>query len=264
MHSLIHAKQPLLKQMIIKNRILSNVKQLYNKYLDTYKKNYNSEKVKDEEKRGRDYKQFEIIDNGDQEPKSTKKEETETKKPDGIQKPLWVKLNKNDFDSLIQDVYNNLNNDEFKTTVEKKVYDLENAKKFLVKIITQKISEKDALKLYSDLITPDITALEKSKGKGRDRRNNILNALKNLESDFTGVYLNYFGKPSELEKSMAERTKLRRQRSNEIAKKENLIDRELFREYFQYSSPSDMYKNLNKTIGSEENKAHVNAIKQTT
>ena len=63
-----------------KNRIMNNVKQLYNKYLDTYKKNYNSEKVKYEEKIGRDYKQFEIIDNGDVEPKSTKKEETKTKK----------------------------------------------------------------------------------------------------------------------------------------------------------------------------------------
>ena len=42
--------------------------------------NYDSEKAKDEKKRGRDYKQSEIIDNGDQEPKSTKKEETETKK----------------------------------------------------------------------------------------------------------------------------------------------------------------------------------------
>ena len=62
-----------------KDRILKNVSQLYNKYFDTYKNNYDSEKVKDEEKRGRDYKQFEIIDNGDQEPKSTKKEETETK-----------------------------------------------------------------------------------------------------------------------------------------------------------------------------------------
>ena len=33
------------------------------------KKNYDSEKVIHEEKRGCDYKQFEIIDNGDQEPK---------------------------------------------------------------------------------------------------------------------------------------------------------------------------------------------------
>ena len=40
-----------------------------------------------------------------------------------------------------------------------------------------------------------------------------------------------------------------------------MIDPELFREYFEYSSPSDMYKNLNKTIGTEENKAQVNAIK---
>ena len=32
------------------------------KYFDTYKKNYDSEKVKDKQKGGRDYKQFEIID----------------------------------------------------------------------------------------------------------------------------------------------------------------------------------------------------------
>ena len=42
--------------------------------------NRDSEKVKDEEKRGRNYKQFEIIGNGDQKPKSAKKEETDTKK----------------------------------------------------------------------------------------------------------------------------------------------------------------------------------------
>ena len=63
-----------------KNRILNNVNQIYNKYFDTYQRSYKSEKVKEKEKRGRDYKQFEIIDNGDQEPKSTKKEETEAKK----------------------------------------------------------------------------------------------------------------------------------------------------------------------------------------
>ena len=40
-----------------------------------------------------------------------KKKRPRQKNPDGLQKPLWVKLNKNGFDSLIQDVYNNLNND---------------------------------------------------------------------------------------------------------------------------------------------------------
>ena len=41
-----------------------------------------------------------------------------------------------------------------------KPYDLKNAKKILLKIITQKVTEKDALKLNSDLITPNIIALE--------------------------------------------------------------------------------------------------------
>ena len=40
-----------------------------------------------------------------------------------------------------------------------------------------------------------------------------------------------------------------------------MIDPESFREYFEYSSPSDLYKNLNKTIGLEENKAQVNEVK---
>ena len=45
-----------------KDRIMGNAKQLYNKCFGTYKKNYDSEKVKDDEKRGREYKQFEITD----------------------------------------------------------------------------------------------------------------------------------------------------------------------------------------------------------
>ena len=65
-----------------------------------------------------------MIDNRDQGPKSTKKEETKTKKYDEIERPLWTKINENDFNLLIQDVYDNLNNDEFKTTVNKKTYDL--------------------------------------------------------------------------------------------------------------------------------------------
>ena len=39
-----------------------------------------------------------------------------------------------------------------------------------------------------------------------------------------------------------------------------MIDTKLFREYFEYLNPSDMYKNLNKTTGLEENKAQVNTI----
>ena len=116
-----------------------------------------------------------------------------------MQIPLWIKTNENDFDSLIQDVYNNLNNNEFKTTVDKKIYDLTNAKKSLVKITTQKISEKEALKLYSDSITPEITELENAKGKSKNKRNNILNVLENFKSVFNGNYFNYKDKPSKSE-----------------------------------------------------------------
>ena len=110
-----------------------------------------------------------------------------------------------------------------------------------MKITTQKLSEKEALKLYSDLIILDIATLEKSKSKSKKMRKNISNVQKNLESVFTGVYF--------------QRTKLRKQRLDEIAKKERMINPKMFREYL------DMYKDLNKTTGLEENKAQVNRIK---
>ena len=74
------------------DRILSYVKPFYNNYFDAYKKSYNNKELTDEDKRKYDYKQFIIIDNTDQGSKSTKKEQTRTNKP------LWVKINKNDFE----------------------------------------------------------------------------------------------------------------------------------------------------------------------
>ena len=109
---------------------------------------------------------------------------------------------------------------------------MKNAEKFLEKINTQKISEQKALKLYSDLIPPDIIELEKMKGKSKEKRYSILNVLKNLKLVFTGVYLHYKDVPSESEESIVERTKLRRQRSDETANKEKMINPELFKEYF--------------------------------
>ena len=113
-----------------KDKIMNHVKPPYANYFDASKKNYDNKELTDEDKKKYGYKQLEIIYNKDQRPKLTEKEKTETKKTDEIQKPLWVKINRNDFNSLIQDVYNNLNNNEFKTTVDKKTYDLKNAKKF--------------------------------------------------------------------------------------------------------------------------------------
>ena len=118
---------------------MSYLKPLYNNYFDAYKKNYDNKELTDEDKKKYDYKQFEIIDSRDQGLKSTKK-------TDEIQKPTWVNLDRNNFNSIIRDVYSNLNNNEFKTTADKKIYDLKNAKNILVKITTQKISEKETKK----------------------------------------------------------------------------------------------------------------------
>ena len=141
---------------------------------------------------------------------------------------------------------------------------MNNAKKDLLKITTQKISGKELLKLYSDLTTPDIDALEKSKIKSKDRRYNILNVLKNLKSLFTGAYLHYknMSKETMFERSIAERTKLRRERLDEIKRKEQNINNELFKEYFtDYQSPSNMYKKLSETEGAV-NEVRVDSIKK--
>ena len=69
------------------------------------------------------------------------------------------------------------------------------------------------------------------------------------------------------ERTTAERTKLRRQRldeiagkENEIARKEKTTDFQLFRYYFKYPSPSDMYKELDGA-DTENNEVKVNFIK---
>ena len=60
------------------------------------------------------------------------------------------------------------------------------------------------------------------------------------------------------EGSAGERTKLRKQRLNEIAKNEKKINLELFRNFFKYLSSVDMCKNLNESINTE--KKHSNKI----
>ena len=136
-----------------------------------------------------------------------------------MQKPLWVKLNKNNFDSLIRDVNNNLNNNEFKTTINKKVYNLNNAQKFLVDITTQKIIEKGAFELYSNLIITNINELKNGKGESKTKRNKVSDILENLESVFTGAYLHYNDVPSESEENIAKRIESIKGRLNEIKKK---------------------------------------------
>ena len=64
-----------------KNRILSNVNQLYNKYFDTYKENYNSENLNERDEKDFDPNQFKILDKKKQESgwdeEKTERESTE-------------------------------------------------------------------------------------------------------------------------------------------------------------------------------------------
>lgn len=66
--------------------------------------------------------------------------------------------------------------------------------------------------------------LMKAKGKGKNKINNIVNILNNIElSIFEGVYLHHSDEPSKSEESIAGRTKLRIQKFDEIIKKEKII-----------------------------------------
>ena len=55
-----------------------------------------------------------------------KSEQTEEK----MQIPLWFRINKSEFDELTSSIYDNQNNKDFKITINKKTYDLKNAKNF--------------------------------------------------------------------------------------------------------------------------------------
>ena len=116
--------------------------------------------------------------------------------------------------------------------------------------------------MHNELIRKDIDALEREKIHGI-RKYNILNILKNVGSIFSVAYLQYKNVPKEtmFERSIAERTKLRR-RSNEIKRKEQNINNEYFKAYFtDYQSPSNMYKKLSETK-SAVNEVRADSIKK--
>ena len=104
----------------------------------------------------------------------------------------------------------------------------------------------------------------KEKKSNTVEKYNILNILNNVGSIFTGAYLNHKDVPEEtmFERNIAERTKLRRERLDEIKRKEQNINNELFKEYFiDYKSLSNMYKKLSETEGAV-NEVRVDSIKK--
>ena len=134
-----------------------------------------------------------------QKPKSTE-ENTER-----VQKPLWLEINRKEFEELTGDIYNNQGNNDFKIII-KKTYDLKDAKKIWMEVTTHKTTKSEAKKLCNKLIQKDIDALEGEK-RNDTRKYNLLNILNNVGSIFTGTYLHYKDVPKEtmVERSVSER-----------------------------------------------------------
>ena len=87
-----------------------------------------------------------------------------------------------------------------------------------------------------------------------DLRERIFKELVNkkiIETDFDQSGMNDY------EENIAERKKLRRQRLDKIKEKEQNINHKLFKEYFKYESPSNMYNIL---INAKRHNTLVNLI----
>ena len=128
-----------------------------------------------------------------------------------------------------------MDNKDYPTKINNVNYDLTSAKQFLLEIVTKTISGNEAGEMYKNLIKPKVDKLTSAKGRGKDKRDNILNILENIElSIFDGYYYHCFDnlKPKTTEKSIAEREKLRRRRLNMDEGKEKNINNELFSYYF--------------------------------
>ena len=97
-----------------------------------------------------------------------------------ISKLSWINLSRENFNSLIKDVVDNFDNEDYKNTANNRRYDLKNAEKILLEILTNKISKNEAHKLFSILIKPDVDTLIKSTGRGKNKRVKIYSLFNSL------------------------------------------------------------------------------------
>ena len=105
-------------------------------------------------------------------------------------------------------------------------------------------------KAYSDLVLNnkkiDDVFYKNSDRELSNKNKNIFQEAKNLFDFRVKIYQKLILEEENLkfEENIAERKKLGRQRSDEIAKRETTINPELFKYYFKYSSPRNMYNEL--------------------
>ena len=105
-----------------------------------------------------------------------------------------------------------------------------------IEVTTRKTTKSEVKILYNELIQKDIDALEREKIDAKReeidgiRKYSSLNILKNVDLILTGAYLCYknVSKETMFQRSIEERSKLRRGRMDEIKRKEQNINKELF------------------------------------
>ena len=200
-----------------------------------------------------------------------KKNQSRLRKYGAMKKTLWFEINKKELEELTREIYNNQDKNDFKIIINRRPYDLKNAKKIWRKVTIHKSTKSDTKNLYNELIQKDNDALEKEKNYAEREevdgiiKYNVLNILKNVSSIFSGAYLDYKNVPKEamFERSIEERINLRRGRLDKIERKEQNMNNELFKAYFtDYQSPSNMYKKLSETKGAV-NEVRVDSVKKT-
>ena len=187
-----------------------------------------------------------------------------------MKKTIWLEINKKELEELTREIYNNQDKNDFKIIINRRPYDLKNAKKIWREVTIHKSTKSDTKELYNELIQKDNDALEKEKNYAESEevdgiiKYNVLNILKNVSSIFSGSYLDYKNIPKEamFERSIEERINLRRGRLDKIERKEQNMNNELFKAYFtDYQSPSNMYKKLSETKGTV-NEVRVDYVKK--
>ena len=80
-----------------------------------------------------------------------------------MQRPIQFEINEKEFQELARGIYNNQDNNDFEIVINRKTYNLKNAKKFWIKVTPRKTTKSEAKKLQYELIQKDIDALEREK-----------------------------------------------------------------------------------------------------
>ena len=97
---------------------------------------------------------------------------------------IWFEINKKELEELTREIYNNQDKNDFEIIINRRPYDLKNAKKIWREVTIHKSTKSDAKKLCNELIQKDNDAREKEKNYAEREevdgiiKYNVLNILK--------------------------------------------------------------------------------------